>query len=105
MKPNGKRSTLGTISLFGVIWIVAQSYSLHAWATLRPMFIRSAPGQESECGTDKAQGTLRVTVVTVSGGKVAGAALTIGLEGESPDLKALTGHNGTYLSSPLAPGT
>ena len=43
--------------------------------------------------------------MTLSGGKVAGAELSIGLEGKSASLKALTGHDGTYLSPQLAAGS
>ncbi|HXJ95903.1 MAG TPA: tetratricopeptide repeat protein [Terriglobia bacterium] len=104
MKPKGKLRTLVTVILLGAGSVVAQRSSLHASETLRPTLVASAAGQGSGQSADKGQGTLRVAVVTQSGGKVAGAELSIGLEGKSANLKAFTGRDGTYLSPQLVVG-
>lgn len=98
----GRMLTVGLLET--IIWM-AQPCSLRAGTAFWPIFIASATGQESQQGADQDQGTLRVTVVSPDAEKVSGAALTIGIEGRSPSLKVLTGHDGTYRSPQLAAGT
>lgn len=80
------------------------SFAAPAAFRFRPTLIDSATNQQSEQSANKGRGTVRVSVMAQSGAKVAGAALSIGPEGESPDLTALTRDDGTYRSPQLAAG-
>lgn len=102
--PKGKLNTLVAVSLFGAAGLVVHLTGLYARTAFRPAYPQSAASQGLGQSKDKSLGTLRVTVVTPSGGKVGGAALSIGLDGKSADLKALTGEDGAYLSPQLAAG-
>jgi Flp pilus assembly protein TadD len=101
----GTLNTLVAASLLAAVGCIAHFSSFHYRTGFASTLIRTASSQESEQDTDKGQGTLRLTVVTPSGAKVAGAALSIAPEGKPPDLKALTGHDGAYLSPQLAAGS
>ncbi len=92
------------VSLLGAAGLIARRSCLQARVAFWPALIVSGAGQGSAQGADQDQGTLRVTVVTSSGVKVTGAELSIGLAGKPPNLKALTGSDGAYLSSQLAAG-
>jgi Flp pilus assembly protein TadD len=66
--------------------------------------IQSAANQQPEQAESKGDEALRVTIVTLSGGRVTNATVSIGPKGKPPDLKARTGGDGTYLSPRLGAG-
>ena len=104
--PKGRLSFFALAVFIGIVVAPAGSPNFGALISfpVRPSSAEIAAAQAEEQSASRGQGTLRVSVASPSGRKIAGAALSFGPEGRLSGLKALPQDDGTYLSSQLAAG-